>query len=214
MGRRAHLEQTLPSWLQNGVPQVLVVDYACPDGITDWVEKLGDPRVHAVRFPGFPSTFNRAKALNHGIAHAQDPWVMILDADTLVQSRTFFESLREIPGSMAAVLPSVETPDLTGALFVERAAVERVGGFDESMIGWGGEDIDMRVRLHLAGLKAEPLPPGLVPIPHGDDLRVRHHLEKDRRRSNAVNLGRMREKLGPTSDEILRSPAVQILLVD
>lgn len=212
MGRRLHLEKTLPSWLQSGASQVLVVDYACPDDIAGWVEGQDDLRVRAVRVTG-DTTFNRSRALNYGLWHVQDPWVLILDADTLIRSPSFFEALREEPGTAAVALPSTN-PDLTGALFVEKATVERLGGFDEGMIGWGGEDIDMRVRLHLAGVRMVPLPPGLAAIPHGDELRVAHHTEKDRRRSNDANMARLRAKLGPEADEIFRRPEVQALLVD
>jgi glycosyltransferase involved in cell wall biosynthesis len=37
---------------------------------------------------------------------------------------------------------------------VPRAAFERVNGFDESFRGWGDEDLDLGLRLQLAGLRA------------------------------------------------------------
>lgn len=41
----------------------------------------------------------------------------------------------------------------TGAMFVTRQLFEHVGGFDESFVDWGAEDLEFSLRLHRAGAR-------------------------------------------------------------
>jgi hypothetical protein len=79
---------------------------------------------------------------------------------------------------------------VTGLLVVHRDAFRQVGGFDESFRGWGGEDIEMRLRLFLlAGLDYVDVPLSLItPLAHGDGLRTQFYAEGDIRASNRDNM--------------------------
>jgi hypothetical protein len=80
---------------------------------------------------------------------------------------------------------------------VHREAFERVGGFDEGFVGWGGEDIELRLRLFLlGGVGFDDVPLSLVrPIPHGNDLRTKFYAESSIAASNSSNMQRIHQKL-------------------
>ncbi len=50
----------------------------------------------------------------------------------------------------------------TCALSVARRTAQEIGGFDESFIGWGGEDIDFGFRMHAAGSPFRAMSDGVV----------------------------------------------------
>jgi hypothetical protein len=218
MGRRRHLEKTLPTWLNAGAEHVIVVDYACPEKTADWLERSGDPRVQALRVPRLRQnpSFHKSRAWNYGIDHAGDfDWLLFFDADTFVRDKRFFEVVREhqrFPGSMLIVYPAKGTDDLTGTLLVERRRVVSLGGFDTEMTGWGGEDLDMRLRLYFSGTKVACCSPDLLgAIAHTNATRVRFHKDKYPYRSNQANLQRMAAKFEagalehPTAEFLLRN---------
>src|SRR5262249_40805846 len=65
-----------------------------------------------------------------------------------------------------------------------------IGGFDERIVNWGGEDYDVRRRLLQTGLQLRLIPSELIQlIAHGDEERVRFYDEKDKRRSARDNRG-------------------------
>jgi predicted glycosyltransferase involved in capsule biosynthesis len=47
---------------------------------------------------------------------------------------------------------------MMGRLAIHRSAYHVLGGYDENMIGWGGDDIDLIMRAQLSGLLPEPFP--------------------------------------------------------
>jgi hypothetical protein len=71
------------------------------------------------------------------------------------------------------------------------------GGFDESYEGWGGEDIEFRVRLFLLhGLDPIDIPlPLVTAIPHDNHLRTRFYATQSPAESNARNMTRTRNKV-------------------
>ena len=63
-------------------------------------------------------------------------------------------------------------------LGVSRADFERVNGYDTRFAGWGGEDVDLAVRLRRAGLR------GSWPGPHSTLLHLWHETRKPAERPN------------------------------
>jgi glycosyltransferase involved in cell wall biosynthesis len=63
-------------------------------------------------------------------------------------------------------------------LGISRADFERVNGYDGRFAGWGGEDVDMAVRLRRAGLRCG------WPGPHGTLLHLWHETRKPATRPN------------------------------
>lgn len=186
MGRLAHLREALPTWTGQPGAEVVVVDWSCPEACGDWAA-AAFPGVKVVRVPG-RAHFHLTAARNAGAAAASGPWLAFLDAD-----------VRLDPGFGAAVFPRLQEPafwlaeggpkELSGSVLVPRAAFEAAGGYDEALVGWGSEDVDLYRRLAGLGLPRRGFPGGLMAcIPHGDDLRVAHAEVKEKDLGWLVNM--------------------------
>jgi hypothetical protein len=189
MGRLAHLTQTLPGVVQE-FERAVLVDWSCPNGSGDWAARTFGDRVEVVRVRG-ETVFHKTRALNEGIARARpDEWLLVLDADTRVAPglRAACEE-RAVPGWFAIgdrVWPGPRwRQHLGGVLLVARAALDRVGGYDEGFLDYGPEDVEMRCRLRLLGdLRCADLPEHLLEsLPHSDALRMQYASQGDLRRS-------------------------------
>ena len=118
-----------------------------------------------------------------------------LDADTVAcpgLNRFLHESLHP-----DRFLVELQGRSLFGFLAVPAAAFVRMGGFDENIVGYGGDDIELRLRLHLvAGLGYVAAPPRLLRgLPHADDVRTQHYAQKSRELSNGQNLAYVRRRV-------------------
>jgi GT2 family glycosyltransferase len=141
--------------------------------------------------------FHKCKAHNAGAERALSEgaeYLCFLDADTVV-GPPFVEWIRSHVARRSFLIAGKrpdgsDQPSVTGLLVVHRDAFRQVGGFDESFRGWGGEDIEMRLRLFLlAGLDYVDVPLSLItPLAHGDGLRTQFYAEGDIRASNRDNM--------------------------
>lgn len=187
MGRLAHLKKNYPAFPKPCV----VVDYSCPGHSGDWAEAEG---ADVVRVPG-EAHFHKTRALNLGAARALvlgADRLCFLDADTQV-APSFLDFAESSAHSLIA--PPGD-PQLVGILVTSARDFIRVGGYDERYIGWGCEDLDMRLRLHLAGSTFETLPEGAVSsISHGDALRTQNYTVKNHLISRALNAIRMEKSI-------------------
>lgn len=185
MGRLAHLQQSLPSLAQQAGSECVLVDYSCPERSGEWAEQHC-PDVRVVRVES-AVRFNLARARNAGAAVCEAEWLCFIDADVRVEPAFTAEvaGLLE-PGAYYRPLP----PDaLTwGTVIVARKDFERVGGYDEIMEGWGGEDDDLYARLQFAGCRTGGFPGRLLHgIAHGETERVKHYDIKDRELNHRIN---------------------------
>jgi hypothetical protein len=148
--------------------------------------------------------FHKCKAHNAGAARALSEgaeYLCFLDADTVV-GPAFFEWIRSHVARRSFLIAGKradgsDLPCVTGLLVVHRDAFRQVGGFDESFRGWGGEDVEMRLRLFLlAGLDYVSVPLSLItPLAHGDALRSQFYAEDDIRASNRDNMRYLLRKI-------------------
>lgn len=192
-GRLAHLKQTLPRVVGQPGVSCVVVDYSCPDGTGDWVER-NHPEVKVVRVAG-ENTFSASRARNFGAAAAEAPWLGFFDADILWA-----------PELAGTVLPQLQsgyfyrarpvTPQTWGSIICQRADFEATGGYDEAFVGWGGEDDDFILRLGMLGRTEAGFPGVLIEeIPHDNAARVRFHEVKDRTLQHRINMLYIQAKL-------------------
>lgn len=184
-GRLHHLQQTLPMALAAGAAECIVVDYGCPDGTGDWVRRH-HPEVKVVTVADDPG-FNCSRARNAGAAVARGPWLAFIDADVLLA-----------PGFLARIAPSLRSgvfyvaesgdPNLWGSCLVEQAAFREVGGYDEAIDTWGGEDNALYEMLQWRGLSRQFYRGGLVtPIRHSNAERARYSSVKNLDRVTRMN---------------------------
>lgn len=186
-----HLQQSLPLMSAQGPDcELVIVDYSCPDGTAGWVSARY-PQATVVEVKG-ESGFHKTRALNLGARAARSPWLMFIDADVLLA-----------PGFLAAIQPRLvahhylrpepPTTDTWGTFIVSRADFLSLGGYDEVINDWGGEDDDLYFRLSVfAKCALATFPVNLLSaLSHDDVARTRFLRESDRwlsQRSNAFYL--------------------------
>lgn len=192
MGRLVHLKRSLPTVVEGSGLRYCLVEYACPDRCGEWVRRRYPQAVQQGRIviETVVGTryFNKSRAHNRGAARAMREGARILcflDADTRV-TRDWWPWLRRharadrffIAGFQDGIWHLRGTG---GTLIVPAREFRRSGGFDESFQGWGAEDTEMRLRLHLVnGLPFDEVPVDLLrPIKHSDRFRTRFYAEKD-----------------------------------
>ena len=156
-GRLHHLKQTLPAFVQQADAEVVVVDYDCPDKTADYV-RANFPTVKVVQLADRP-IFNLSKARNAGVEVATGEIFIFLDADILPAS-DFTEKAASLPAETYGEF--IFTNDVRGSCVVPAAQFHLVGGYDEVILGYGAEDLDLYLRLRLAGLKRDVLSETLI----------------------------------------------------
>jgi len=225
-GRTDHLRVTLPRMAMALRMPIFVVGRSSHDPllteIRDSASRLAPDlspvwQVEARESPGwskplFANTGADAAA-ESGATH-----LLFLDADCLpLTLREDLDALGDLQGDFAFVEGNLYSRDSTGLLAVTTEAFLQAGGYDEGMIGWGAEDLDLRLRLHCDGLRHRQLPSRSVScLSHPDELRAAHQ-EEPLAVSLAVNHARMvhayRARTGKwLHEEIVKSKALRELM--
>ena len=207
MGRLEFLKKTAPTILAQSELNFCLVDYSCPDRAGEWfrshfADAIREGRATVVDVLGRPY-FEKSKALNAGGREALlrgAEYVGFLDGDTLLKSgfgSWLVEHVRSDRFIIAGSSPDgYDVHCLMGLVIIPSAQYAACGGYDEEMVGWGGEDIEMRLRLHvLHKLRYRRVPFEFLDyIDHGDELRVKHHI-LSMSESNRRNLERTRDRV-------------------
>lgn len=184
-GRLAHLKQTLPTFVAQPDSAVIVVDYRCPDGTADWVE-ANHPSVEVIR-EREASRFEISRARNLGVAAVRTPWICFVDADVAL-APDFSEKVCPLLTAGRYYQARPRTIETWGTVIIAWEDIDRVGGYDEVIQGWGKEDDDLYARLVISGVKRATFPgETLRGISHEDAARVAHYDIKDRWLSESVN---------------------------
>jgi len=192
-GRLEHLKQTLPRVVDQPDLAWVVVDFSCPDGTADWV-RTHHPQVTIVEAAGEPG-FSAPRARNLGAAAARTEWLGFFDADVLLAA-DFSAALLPLLRPGCFFRPTPVTPPTWGSVICHAHDFAAVGGYDEAMVGWGGEDDDLYARLLLGGLKAQGFPASFVgAIEHDDAARVRFYEVKNRAVQHRINMLYLHAKL-------------------
>lgn len=169
MGRRDHLETTLPLMLSE-FERVIVVDWSCPQESGKWAEAEGAEVVYKMGM----RYFNAGRARNLGALNVESNSICFLDADTMV-----FPGLRKEVESLlddktmvvSALVGGYDVPTLCGFLAVDTDNFWSVGGYYEGE-GYSNEDMFLRCRLWAEmGLKTDRVSL-LGAIQHGNAVRA------------------------------------------
>lgn len=186
-GRLHHLRESLPRILAQRPDEVVVVDYACPDGAGAWVE-ANHPGVKVVR-AGHDAEFNLAHARNLGAGACSAEWLCFIDADILVEDGWVEWMRAELsPWCFYRAESSDSDLDVTGTVICSKAHFDAIEGYDEVFRNWGGEDIDLYNRLLLQRLGEARFPGRFVrSIAHDDAERFRYSALKHRGLSIVMN---------------------------
>ena len=167
--RLHHLKQTIGHLLGHAGVEVIVVDYSCPDGTATWLKK-NHPSVKVVEFPSATS-FHKAHACNLGASYAVADRLMFVDADVFV-GVDLIKFAQNCTDLSDVFYVRRDDPEAYGTFVCPKNFFELIGGFDEAMQGWGGEDFDLYFRLAREGCAERAYPAGLTRvIRHSDAER-------------------------------------------
>jgi GT2 family glycosyltransferase len=190
------------------IPKVIVVDFGSKQSLLskfsyDWLKII---RVNNV------SLFHKARALNIGLKAAKTKFVCFTDTDQIFQSN-FFETiiavlskneklcilcksnfLKELPSNFSLdnysqLLRLTKKNRIHGegcCIGLKTGWLKKVNGWDESYVGYGGEDSDMIFRAKISGYKPTWINKftSTIHLPHLRD-KVYHstkHLKNNRKR--------------------------------
>jgi glycosyltransferase involved in cell wall biosynthesis len=170
--------------------EIIVVDFDCPQGTSCWVRANHDG-VTIVKVDNKP-TFNLAMARNIGASRCSGDWLCFVDADVDLSSG-FSQWLTENCSENNYYIADIARGDILGSaagtVICTRNQFMTIGGYDEVITGWGGEDLDFYLRLEEAGFRRALFPRQLIKqvIPHDDLTRTRYLNTVNRKESALIN---------------------------
>lgn len=161
---------------RNGIEVIIVLD--CPDEKDELVEYIkGYPFINwKIIYNDKPHEWrNPTKPLNVGVKHATKKYVMVCSpesefyTDAILQMRTAlaYYTKHYAVGTVCFtgdnfVVCEENIQSLAfiayGSIMVERQFLYEIGGYDESLNRWGGDDDNIRARLELYGVEELYLP--------------------------------------------------------
>lgn len=186
-GRLEHLKESLPRMVSQAANEVIVVDYSCPQGTSEFVA-ANFPSVRLVRVE--EDYFSNWRARNAGASVASAETLVFLDADTILAEGSIEWLSQNLPERAYGFFdlktsqsfnrrgPKIAANQLKGLHVVPTAEFRRVGGYDQVLEGYAaGGDTDLEERLSMAGLKRHILNPVMVEsiIEHDAASRMKHH---------------------------------------
>jgi glycosyltransferase involved in cell wall biosynthesis len=168
MGRRSHLELTLPT-LYKQADEHIIVDYSCPDKSGDWVE-ANYPGIKVVRVPD-QKFWNLPKAKNAGAAAATSEWICFIDADSVV-APNFIKAVKY--NLKEGVIVTRRCMSLGGFIAMQKSVWEKVK-YNEAMEGWCDDDTEFIDGVKQLGLIEVQLPGYIGAIEHTDFERTKYN---------------------------------------
>lgn len=205
-GRLDDLKKSLPRFAAQPDAEVIVVDYDCPEHCGEWVA-TEFPAVKVVAVPDRP-LFNLPDARNHGAKMATGKVLVFLDADIIVAEdfleRTKFPGRKKVFGAFEAF---GNRNSLRGSSMIRRVDFEALEGFDELLSGYGGEDLDMYMRLRISGAEQVDLDEAGI-----EEVIEQTREERQRHRPPNLTLQFLRGQLYQLAKElVMRSHALERL---
>jgi len=173
-GRLSDLKQALPTFVAQTGAEVVVVDYDCPDGTRGYVAEHF-PQVRIVALTDKPK-FNSSHARNAGAAQATGDFLVFLDADMMIGEGFLDFLTANMKARSYGIFSRGVANSARGACVVDRALFQAVGGYDEVIEGYGGEDLDLYSRLRFLRARHVSLPREYIAnvIEQDDDAREKY----------------------------------------
>jgi glycosyltransferase involved in cell wall biosynthesis len=170
--RLHHLQATLPRNLQdNPKAEFVIVDFSSTDGLHDWIQPYLDRVVYA-HVPGmqfYDSSFSK------NIAHQLATGGIVCNVDADNYTGPGFTDWLEANMTYTSVARCrVDKPGPHGRLALAKPWFLALGGYDETMRGWGHDDLDLERRAIKLGLRPIDIPDHFLhDIGHSNEDRLR-----------------------------------------
>lgn len=195
--RLAHLKKTFPNVLRQSHRDldIIVVDYMCPQGTSNYIERVKDYRVQLVKAKVGADDWNLSASRNLGYRYAKGEVLLFIDADSIIDKRFISDCLSKLKeGSFLCGNQQIPY-QACGCCMVYKSDFEKVKGYNEVVEGWGSEDFNFYNRLEAIGLKNEKFNYSYIKnIPHSDSIRNEYHGKRDRMATNHDNYTRMEKE--------------------
>lgn len=187
-GRLNHLKKTYIKNITDNYQyknfEFVLLNYNCPDPNTEkWVQEELSPYIDSgiVNYYLFPecSVFNRSHSRNLAFRLSKGNIICNVDADNYLGKGFVAYAAAMLSSDNSFLCGPRDGRSLGGRICVKREHFEAVGGFDERMISYGPEDLDLTKRLELYGLKKKIInhEKFCKVILHADELRTKYHAE-------------------------------------
>jgi glycosyltransferase involved in cell wall biosynthesis len=176
------------------VCSLIVVDFA-----VDLSDALGcysdlDGKVNIIEVIG-QKHFNKSAAINMGFAEVQTDYLIVCDADVIIEPSTITEwALAKTPGRLISLERVIEsdgsgTRSGPGICCCATADFSRLGGYSSDYIGWGFEDHDFISRAQRLGIAHTSSGVG-THLSHSDAERTQYYYSHDKQLMREVNKAR------------------------
>jgi predicted glycosyltransferase involved in capsule biosynthesis len=142
--------------------------------------------------------FNQPAAYNIAINSCKNNYILKLDIDHILINNNFPLILEDMTKNLDNSFYCGEdsTPEHFGIVFFSKKLFDSVNGYDERLVGWGGDDNDIYFRMSKINTKImmTKIPYYIYHNPHDDDLRVANYEIKNKWESLEKNKKLAREK--------------------
>jgi glycosyltransferase involved in cell wall biosynthesis len=188
MNRAHQLKETLPANIQANAAypnlEFIVLDYNSKDGLGDWVKENQSQLLYsgAIKYykTNTPEVFHLSHSKNMAIRLATGNIICCVDADNFT-GKGYAAWVNEVFSDKGkkSIITTIRKsafplPNQGGKISFAREAVYAARGFDEQMVDYGMEDVDLVNRLELKGgsrvyIEADPF---LTCLTHSDQERL------------------------------------------
>jgi glycosyltransferase involved in cell wall biosynthesis len=197
MNRRELLEQALPTWLDIGAGEIVIVDWNSSDKPEEVVRKHQNGTIHLVKISKV-SHFHQAITKNVKVKATRRPYILSIDADIHIEHPEYFQDMILHKNVMYVGHTRILGKGTNGTMLFHRTAFQRANGFDERMDGWGEEDKDFIQRAEVPNVIVFPYLPRLLHhIDHDEGSRLSQLKITDREKGLEHN----RKYVGTWTDE-------------
>ena len=187
MNRLEHIKKTLSVNIFHALAdsdnvEFVLIDYNSTDGLELWVKGNMMQHINEQTFVYFRTTqynsYHRSHSRNMVFRLASGDILVNLDADNFIGKGFVNFILENITQSYFLAVDETingkRFKDALGRICVWRDDFEKISGYDETMAGYGFEDLDLKTRLKQIGLKLKPIKNSrfLKSIKHDNSLRI------------------------------------------
>ncbi len=158
--RLSHLAETLPENLKfkSAAIEFVLVDFGSKDGLNDWVWERFSAEIREGTLRFFRVTnqvsWHMARAKNLSARLAIADYLFFLDADNFVAPQDIdFIAQASVTNYAVHQFSGNWDDGSCGRIGLPRTTFFDLGGYDESFLPMGGEDIDLLRRIQMVGLK-------------------------------------------------------------
>jgi predicted glycosyltransferase involved in capsule biosynthesis len=148
MERKAFLQRTIPTWINLPIKEILIVDWGMKENLSDLLKI--DDRISIIQVPD-QQYFDAGAAINTGVRHVTTEYVFHVDSDIMIQNSLCLANIFNQKFDYTRIRNPQSTSDgffrmpmesYNGTCLFKKQVWETVGGYIETLKGWGWEDND------------------------------------------------------------------------